>query len=127
MTILNPLMIPLAYVRRPLGRDLKESASPVGTRFAIDAVEQAPQGLVKGKIMKRNKFQLKGGSAPLTLVGLFATCWLYPATGLPPQILPSCDPGSTIDFCYSSPPAAVMGLRAFSGTGSGEIYVDPTG
>jgi len=198
------------YVRRPLGRDLKESASPVGTRFAIDAVEQAPQGLVKGKIMKRNKFQLKGGSAPLTLVGLFATCWLYPATGLaqredearaiadtltviaaernysrlncghfgrlsrlcqisegcsgigvpgypsedpsfisgrlgrpgpyfesgyvreftptgvPPQILSSCDPGSTVDFCYSSSPA-VMGLRAFSGTGSGEIYVDPTG
>ena len=157
--------------------------------------------------MKRNKFQLKGGSAPLTLVGLFATCWLYPATGLaqreeearaiadtltviaaernysrlncglfgplenlvqpnvglpfypsddpsfisgrlgkpgpyfesgyirdfrpsdasPPVVPYSCDPSSIHDFCYSSSPAAVMGLRAFSGTGSGEIYVDPTG
>jgi prepilin-type N-terminal cleavage/methylation domain-containing protein len=38
------------------------------------------------------------------------------------------DPASVLDYCYeSSPASALTGVRAFSGSGSGAIYMDQTG
>jgi len=40
-----------------------------------------------------------------------------------------CDPGSMIDFCYSSVPSnpGLTGVRAYSGTPAGTIYFDQAG
>ncbi|MGH9321161.1 MAG: hypothetical protein ACRD3V_14920, partial [Vicinamibacteria bacterium] len=39
------------------------------------------------------------------------------------------DPASVLDYCYESSAASpgLSGVRAFSGAGSGAIYMDPTG
>ena len=39
------------------------------------------------------------------------------------------DPASQLDYCYDSAPASLglTGARAFSGSGTGALYVDPTG
>lgn len=53
---------------------------------------------------------------------------VFTPSWVPPYLPFSCDELSTVDFCYDSAPyPAGMGLPAFSGTGSGEIYVNPTG
>lgn len=40
-----------------------------------------------------------------------------------------CDPGSVLDYCYHSEPADVgrTGVRSFSATPAGAIYMDPAG
>lgn len=45
-----------------------------------------------------------------------------------PVLTVECDPESVFDFCYASEPFdPSSGLPSFSGTWSGDIYVDPTG
>ena len=47
----------------------------------------------------------------------------------PANISANLDPNSVLDFCYDSSPSnlGLTGARAFSGSGRGAIYVDPTG
>jgi prepilin-type N-terminal cleavage/methylation domain-containing protein len=42
---------------------------------------------------------------------------------------PQVDPQSVLDYCYSSTPTSLglTGARAFTGSGTGAIYVDPAG
>jgi type IV pilus assembly protein PilA len=49
--------------------------------------------------------------------------------GAPPAIASTQDPASALDYCYHSEPASLglTGVRAFSGAGTGAIYVDPSG
>jgi type IV pilus assembly protein PilA len=53
----------------------------------------------------------------------------YLSTAPAPSIPPTCDPGSVLDFCYSSSPASLglTGVRSFLGGASGAIYMDVTG
>ena len=53
----------------------------------------------------------------------------WTAAGGPAPTGPNIAPGSQLDYCYDAQPAnlGLTGARAFSGTGTGAIYLDPTG
>jgi hypothetical protein len=49
-------------------------------------------------------------------------------TGAAPVITSFQAPGSVLDYCYwSVPSSALTGVRSFSATGSGAIYMDQSG
>lgn len=51
------------------------------------------------------------------------------ANGTPTNRPAHCDPDSLLDYCYHSEPADVgrTGVRSFSATSAGAIYMDPSG
>ena len=51
------------------------------------------------------------------------------ANGVPTNPASTQDPASVLDYCYDSSPASLglTGARAFSGSGTGAIYVNPAG
>ena len=54
---------------------------------------------------------------------------VWTAGAVPAGIGPNLDPNSVVDYCYDSSPASLglTGARAFSGSATGALYVDPSG
>jgi prepilin-type N-terminal cleavage/methylation domain-containing protein len=67
-----------------------------------------------------------GRNSPYTKSG-YDRVWTPGAVALNPAA--QCDQMSVLDYCYSSTPTSLglTGARAFSGSGTGALYVDPTG
>ncbi len=66
-----------------------------------------------------------GRAVPYTKSG-YVRNWI----AAPGAVVPTTfqDPQSVLDYCYTSTPASVLtGVRSFSGSGSGVIYMDQTG
>jgi prepilin-type N-terminal cleavage/methylation domain-containing protein len=53
----------------------------------------------------------------------------FVANGAPAPMPTRVDQASALDYCYASTPAnlGLTGVRSFSGTGAGAIFVDPAG
>ena len=67
-----------------------------------------------------------GRTSPYTKSG-YSRNWTGGAA--PTNIATNLDPNSVLDYCYASTPASLglTGARSFSGSGTGALYVDPTG
>lgn len=67
-----------------------------------------------------------GRTSPYVKTGYTRT---LTANGTPTGIPAHCDPNSLLDYCYHSEPADVgrTGVRSFSATSAGAIYMDPSG
>jgi prepilin-type N-terminal cleavage/methylation domain-containing protein len=67
-----------------------------------------------------------GRTSPYTKSG-YSRVWT--AGQAPTNVSTNLDPNSVLDYCYDSSPASLglTGARSFSGSGTGALYVDPTG
>jgi len=67
-----------------------------------------------------------GRTSPYVKSGYTRT---WSAGQAPAAIAPQLDPNSVLDYCYDSAPASLglTGARAFAGSGTGALYVDPAG
>ena len=67
-----------------------------------------------------------GRVSPYTKSGYDRT---WTPNGAPAAIAANLDPNSVLDYCYDSTPSnlGLTGARSFTSSGTGAIYVDPTG
>jgi type IV pilus assembly protein PilA len=59
----------------------------------------------------------------------YARTFVDSGGGTPPNLSPNVDPGSILDYCYTSLPQTpgLSGVRGFMGSGNGAIFMTPDG